>query len=102
MNIDAQNALDHLRSTVQALDPYADIYVLLADNYGYNQEIEVYILTPKFVDYALEQQYVNARYEAEKSSGQNINMFLYNKSDWHQDHIETPLYEKVHNEGVLL
>jgi len=102
MDTDTQNAVDHIRDKIQTIDPYADIYVLPLAGFGYHQETEIYILTPKEVDYAIEQQYINARYEAEVLAEQSFKMYLFNKSDWHQNHIETPIYEKVHNEGIML
>nr|WP_321410514.1 hypothetical protein [uncultured Carboxylicivirga sp.] len=102
MNNQSQDALDHVRQSIQSLDPYADIYVLFPASYTYDLKIDIYILTPKVVDYALEQQYINARYAAEKLSTQEINIHLINKTEWHQHYIDSKLYDQVHNEGVLL
>ena len=91
-----------VREHIQALDPYADIILLFPQGKSHHEEIQVFVLFPEKVDYGTEQQYMDARYKVELESGQSLSLYVYSKDNWHNQFKDTPIYDKVQNEGVVL
>ncbi len=91
-----------VKEHVQALDPYAEVILLFPQGVGIHEEIQIYILSNEKVDFRLEQQYLDAKYQVELLSKQSISLYLYSKSDWHKQFKDTPIYQKVCGEGVYL
>ena len=91
-----------VKEHIQSLDPYADVILLFPQGKGHNEEIQIYVLTPGKVDLSLEHQYLDARYQVELKSGQSLSLYTYNKEEWHQQFIDTLIYQKVHTEGIHL
>ncbi|WP_439183434.1 hypothetical protein [Carboxylicivirga taeanensis] len=93
---------DFVKEHIQSLDPYAEIIVLLPKMGGVHEDIQVYVLTNEKVDFQLEQQYMDARYKAEMQAGQSFSLYIYAKEAWHQQFRDTPVYQRVHSEGIHL
>jgi len=87
---------------IQSLNPYAEVIFLFPSEDGPNEDPQIYVLTPDQVDYSVEHQYQHARYQVEVNSGQSVSLHIYHKEEWHQQFIDTPLYTKVHTEGIHL
>lgn len=87
---------------IQSLDPYAEVILLVPHEEGFKEEPQVYVLTPDKVDISLEHQYLNARYQVELKSGQSLSLYTYSKEEWHKQFKDTPIYHKVHTEGIHL
>jgi len=93
---------DLVKEHIQSLDPYAELVLLFPEGVTMNEDIQIYTLTNEKIDFRLEQQYLDARYKVELQSGKSISLYIYSKADWHQQFAETPIYQKVMNEGVYL
>ena len=91
-----------IKEHIQSLDPYAEVILLFPHGKGLNEEPQVYVLTPGKVDFSLEHQYLNARYQVELKSGQSLSLYTYSKEEWHKQFKDTPIYKKVHTEGIHL
>ena len=93
---------DLVKEHVQSLDPYAEVMLLFPEGIGMNEDIQIYVLTNEKVDFQLEQQYLDARYNVEFQSGKSVSLYIYSKEDWHKQFKDTPIYQKVHLEGVYI
>jgi len=102
MNKQAGEIAQLVKEHIQSLDPYADIVLLFPQKKELHEEIQVYILTTDKVDFSVEQQYLDARYKVEFQSSQSISLYIYSKKDWHQQFKDTPIYQRVASEGVVL
>lgn len=102
MNKTSGDISDLIKAHIQALDPYAEVIILFPQGTGLHEEIQVYVFTNEKVDFSLEQQYMDARYKVEIHSGQSLSLYTYSKEEWHQQFSETPIYQRVHCEGVCL
>jgi hypothetical protein len=91
-----------VKEHVQDLDPYAEVILLFPQGTGLHEDIQVYVLSNEKVDFRLEQQYLDAKYQVELKSGQSISLYIYSKVDWHKQFKDTPIYQKVSGEGVYL
>ncbi|MBI9064090.1 MAG: hypothetical protein JEZ14_19045 [Marinilabiliaceae bacterium] len=87
---------------IQSLDPYAEVILLFPPEEDFKEEPQVYVLTPGKVDISLEHQYLNACYQVELKSGQSLSLYIYSKEEWYKQFIDTPIYKKVHTEGIHL
>ncbi len=102
MNHTSGDISELVKAYIQALDPYAEVIMLFPQESSRKEEIQVYVLTNEKVDFSLEQQYMDARYKVEMTSGQSLSLYTYSKEEWHQQFIETPIYQRVSCEGVYL
>lgn len=93
---------DLVKEHVQSLDPYAEVMLLFPEGIGMNEDIQIYVLTNEKVDFQLEQQYLDARYNVEFQSGKSVSLYIYSKEDWHKQFKDTPIYQKVNLEGVYI
>ena len=93
---------DLVKEHVQSLDPYAEVMLLFPEGIGMNEDIQIYVLTNEKVDFQLEQQYLDARYNVEFQSGKSVSLYIYSKEDWHKQFKDTPIYQKVSLEGVYI
>ncbi|MCG8579467.1 MAG: hypothetical protein MI866_06100 [Bacteroidales bacterium] len=91
-----------VKEHVQGLDPYAEVILLFPQGTGMHEDIQIYVLSNEKVDFRLEQQYLDAKYQVELMSGQSISLYIYSKVDWHKQLKDTPIYQKVSGEGVYL
>jgi hypothetical protein len=102
MNQLSGNISELIKAHIHALDPYAEVILLFPPGTGFNEDIQVYVLTNEKVDFSLEQQYMDARYKVELQSGQSLSLYIYSKKEWHQQFVETPIYQRLQCEGVYL
>ena len=102
MNEQTGDISDLVKKHIQALDPYAEVVILFPEGVSIHEDIVVYVLTNEKVNFQLEQQYLDARYNVELESGKSISLYIYSKEDWHKQFKDTPIYKKVHVEGVYL
>ncbi len=102
MNNKLGDISDLVKEHIQSLDHYAEVVLLFPQGKEANEEIIVYVLSPNKVDFGLEQQYLNAKYQVELKSGQSISLYVYSKEDWHKQFINTPIYQRVNAEGVVI
>jgi len=102
MNIQTGGIVDLVKEHIQILDPYAEVILLFPQGQGMHEDIQIYILTPEKVDFGLEQQYLNARYNIELESAHSFSIYIYTKEDWHKQFVNTPIYEQVDTEGIRL
>lgn len=102
MNKQAEDISELVKEHIQSLDEYAEIVLLFPQGVGADEEILVYVLSPKKVDFGLEQQYLDARYQVELKSGQSLCLYIYSKEDWHKQFKNTPIYQRVNAEGVVV
>jgi len=102
MTKSAKDISELARVHIQGLNPHADIILLFPQEKTLNEDIQIFVLLPEKVDYGIEQQYLNARYQVELESGQSLSLYVYNKEDWHKQFQKTPIYQKLQNEGVVL
>ncbi|WP_430809461.1 MULTISPECIES: hypothetical protein [unclassified Carboxylicivirga] len=93
---------DLVKAHIQSLDPYAEVVLLFPQGTSMHEDIQIYVLTNEKVDFQLEQQYLDARYQIELQSAQSISLYIYSKENWHQQFKNTPIYHKVDVEGVYL
>lgn len=102
MNKQTGDISELIKEHIQSLDPYAEIILLFPQGVGIHEEIQIYVLTNEKVDFRLEQQYMDARYKVELQSGQSFSLYIYAKEAWHQQFRDTPIYQRVHGEGIHL
>ncbi|MBK3518062.1 hypothetical protein [Carboxylicivirga marina] len=102
MNKQKGDISELVKEYVQGLDPYAEVVLLFPQGVSMHEDIQIYVLTNEKVDFRLEQQYLDARYQVELQSAQSISLYIYAKEDWHKQLKDTPIYEKVSGEGVYL
>nr|WP_321411549.1 hypothetical protein [uncultured Carboxylicivirga sp.] len=67
-----------------------------------HEEVQVFVLLPKKVDYATEQQYIETKYKVELESGLSLSIYVYNKENWNKQFKNTPIYKKIQSEGIVL
>ncbi len=91
-----------VREHVLSLNPYADIILLFPQGKAIHEDIQIFVLLPEKVDYSIEQQYLNASYNVELESGQSLSVYIYDKENWHKQFKNTPIYQRVQNEGLVL
>jgi hypothetical protein len=102
MNKQTGDIIDLVKEHIQSLDLYAEVILLFQQGLAMHENIQIYVLTLEKVDFGLEQQYLNARYQVELASKQSLSIYIYSKEDWHKHFLDTPIYEKVANEGIRL
>lgn len=91
-----------VREHIQTLDPYADIILLFPPGSNHREEIQIFVLTPGEVNYAIEQQYLNASYNIRQHTVLPLSLHVYSKAGWHKNCVDTPVYIKVQNEGLVI
>lgn len=102
MNKQAGEIVDLLKQYVQSLDQNAEIVLLFPQGKGINEDLQVYVLSPNKVDYGLEKEYLDAGYKVELKSGHSLSLYVYSKEDWHKQFINTPIYQRVNTEGIVI
>ncbi len=102
METKTKELTDLVREHIQNLDPYADIVLIFPQGTNANEDIHIYAFLPQKVDYATEQRYLDARYKVEFESGKSISLYTFFKEDWHRQFKDTPIYQKIQNEGLIL
>jgi len=102
MNTQITEITTLVKEYIQSLDPYAEVILLFPHEKGLKDEPQIYVLTPAKVDLSLEHQYLDARYQVELKSGQSLSLYTYSKEEWHKQFIDTPIYKRVHTEGIHL
>ena len=60
------------------------------------------LLNSKEVSFDLETKLMDEFYELELETGEIISPLIYSKTDWVKNHLFTPLYENIKNEGIKI
>ncbi|MCU4175048.1 hypothetical protein [Carboxylicivirga sp. N1Y90] len=102
MNEKIGELVDFIKAHIQALDHYAELVLLEGSAPGQEDEFDIYIFTSNAVDYGLEQQYRDACVKVGLLAKVDLKLHLYSKEEWHKQHAETPLYQRVNSEGLML
>lgn len=102
-----QNQLQNrIKSTIHDLDPKAVSYLFgsrARGDFRYDSDWDIIILVDsKQVTNEIEDKFRDGLYDIELDSGQIISVFIYSKDFWKNKLVYSPLYKKVHEEGIQL
>lgn len=102
MNRKIGELVDLIKEQIQALDHYAELVLLEGSAPGQEDEFEIYIFTSNEVDYGIEQQYRDASVKVALLAEVALKLHVYSKEEWHKQHAETDIYQRVNSEGLML
>lgn len=63
---------------------------------------DLLVLISEKVDRNIERSYRDLFFDIELEIGEPITVFVHSKSDWHNTHKATPIYQNIEREGILL
>ncbi|WP_439185413.1 hypothetical protein [Carboxylicivirga taeanensis] len=102
MKKQAGDITELLKQHIQSIDEAAELILLFPQGKRHEEAIQIYVLTPDKVTFETEQAYFKACYQLELASTYNFSIYIYAKDKWHQQLKNTPIYQKVINEGIFL
>ena len=102
-----QNQLqDRIKSTIHDRDPKAVSYLFgsrARGDFRHDSDWDIIILVDSGqVTNEIEDKFRDGLYDIELDSGQIISIFIYSKDFWKNTLAYSPLYRKVHEEGIKL
>ena len=102
-----QNQLqDRIKCTIHDRDPNAVSYLFgsrARGDFRPDSDWDILILVDsKQVTNEIEDKFRDGLYDIELDSGQIISVFIYSKEFWKNTLLHSPLYKRVHEEGIQL
>ena len=86
--------------------PDSEIYLYGSQARGESKSLSdwdlLILLNLKEVSFDLETKLMDEFYELELETGEIISPLIYSKTDWVKNHLFTPLYENIKNEGIKI
>ena len=86
--------------------PDSEIYLYGSQARGDAQALSdwdlLILLNSKKISFDIETKLMDEFYELELETGEIISPLIYSKNDWVKNHLFTPLYENIKNEGIKI
>ena len=103
MNSKTQHISQLIRSSINAIDPSADVILYGSRARGdenQDSDWDLLILTNYPVNQMIERNFRNEIYDLELETGEPFSVFIYSKNEWQTKQRITPFYQNVLQEGV--
>jgi len=98
--------LDKIKHQIYKTDPEAEIFLYGSRARGDYEQMSdwdlLILLNTSDLPFQLETDLLDDLYEIELETGEVISPLLYTKKEWFENRMNTPLFENIKNEGILI
>jgi len=105
MNTRRELILSMIKSSVKAIDPFADIILYGSRARGDERpdsDWDILILVNSKADLEKEKVFRHNLFDVELELGEAVSTTVYNKQEWNSKYWMTSLYKNISNEGIVI